>query len=169
MTLNQRKRSCFVHCPDGCMSTFRIGVTFWRKAEGLGMTTTAHEEISLIFLLGVLLGQCPASLWDTKGCVRIMENSEGATLESLAAPSHSGVLPTEHNYNCFRNHREGSTHASLCCYWAVLITFPVAQQWQGGERLRGHLRGCCSEAVRGVCVCGIGPKDLMQKNLATIG
>lgn len=27
------------------MSTFQIGVTFWRKAEGLGMTTTAHEEI----------------------------------------------------------------------------------------------------------------------------
>lgn len=50
------------------------------------MTATAREEISLIFPLGVLLGQCPASLWDLKGCVRIVENSGGPHSKAWLLP-----------------------------------------------------------------------------------
>lgn len=55
-----------------------------------------HEKISLIFLLGFVFGQCSASPWDCKVCIKTVENSEGPTLESLVAPSYLVVLPTQH-------------------------------------------------------------------------
>lgn len=55
-----------------------------------------HEEIPFILLLGVLLSQYSASLWDHKSCIRTLENSEGSAVESLVVPSHSVVPQTEH-------------------------------------------------------------------------